>query len=47
MDDERCTITIDESRLSEWMEYGFRQLDRYLNRHAAFTDWLAVHRGDR
>jgi hypothetical protein len=47
MDDERWNIVIDEPRLTEWMEYGFRQLDRYLLRHAAFTEWLDAHRDDR
>lgn len=47
MDTERREEVIDDHRLAEWMSYGFRQLDRYLVRHAAFAEWLETNRHDR
>ena len=38
--DEQRPPEIDERWLVEWIEFGWRELDRYLDRQARFTDWL-------
>jgi hypothetical protein len=38
--DERWSDAIDD----QWLESGFNQLDTYLTRHAAFTEWLEENR---
>jgi hypothetical protein len=30
--------------MAEWFESGFQELDRYLDHHAAFAEWLRAHR---
>lgn len=37
------TVVIDEAWVREWIEYGFRDLARYLERHAAFAQYLKRH----
>lgn len=34
-------ITPDERWLSEWMEFGLRELEHYLGKHRRFDDYYA------
>jgi hypothetical protein len=42
MDDERdiTAIDVDELWIREWVEDGMAKLERYLERRAAFADFL-------
>jgi hypothetical protein len=35
-----CQTEIDERWLDEWVQFGLREFDEYLRRHAAFAAWL-------
>jgi hypothetical protein len=45
--DEHRYVELDEGWLEEWIAFGLRELDAYLVRHAAFTEWLEARGDDR
>jgi hypothetical protein len=47
MYDERGHELIDERWLTEWVEFGFREIDHYLMKHAEFAEWLRSQHHDR
>ena len=40
MDEQEHHRVIEDRYLEEWVRYGLKNLDLYLRRHAAFSEWL-------
>jgi hypothetical protein len=40
VDEQAHRRVIEDRYLEEWVRYGLKNLDDYLRRHAAFSEWL-------
>jgi hypothetical protein len=43
MEQETNTIEIDDRFLGEWLDFGFREMRAYLEKHARFARYLDGH----
>lgn len=43
LSDKPAKPEIDERSLQEWVDYGSRELDAYMTKHARFEEWCRAH----
>jgi hypothetical protein len=43
MEQETHSIEIDDRFLGEWLDFGFREMRAYLDKHARFARYLDDH----
>ena len=46
-DDQQPYTTVDERWMTEWLEFGYLEMERYLKRHAQFDAYLRRRNPDQ